>query len=345
MSERARNIAVGLTVLVALVLLAAMIVIFTGLPEMLQSGYKIAMLFDETYEVEKGNSVRLAGVRVGSIQSIEFTGGDSRSGVTITAMIDRDVKLPGNVQAYIHSRGFVGQGYIELKADGPVRIHPDTGKPISFLPTGGIFQISGGKRTQSSMIPAEITDAILEMRDGFKSMGLLAENLNRLVAPPDDDKHPGPIGIALTRLAQTLNDLHAIIGDRENQANLKSALAGLAGSVAATSDAMTEIKDFASQAKEAVRRASETSASVGENFSALAKILIANAEKLSVLMGAINRAATKMESGKGTVGRLLNDDELYTNLVEASDQLNKLMMEMRQLAKTWQADGVRVKVK
>ncbi|MCD6365594.1 MAG: MCE family protein [Planctomycetes bacterium] len=345
MNERTRNIAVGLMVLVALVLLAALIVIFTGLPEILHRGYRIAILFDETQEVEKGDSVRLAGVRVGSIHSIEFTGGDARKGVTITAMIHRGVRLPGNVQAYIHSRGLVGSGYIELKADGPPRINPDTGQPVPFLPTGGVFQISGSKKLQGEMIPKEISDAVLDMRDGFKDLSILAANLNRLVAPPSDDKHLSSLGQTLAKLTRTLDDLHAVIGDRENQANVRSALAGFAESASSASDAMTEMKGFASEAKEAVRRMSETSADIAEDFDALAKTLIDNAEKVSALTGAMSRAATKIESGKGTAGRLLNDDKLYTNLVEAADQLQKLITEMRLLAKTWQADGVRIKVK
>lgn len=45
MKESTRNIAIGLTVIAALVLLGGMILIFAGLPGPLQTGYKIKLHF------------------------------------------------------------------------------------------------------------------------------------------------------------------------------------------------------------------------------------------------------------------------------------------------------------
>ncbi len=44
MTPNARNIAVGLTVIVALAMLGGMILIFAGLPQMFQAGYEIKII-------------------------------------------------------------------------------------------------------------------------------------------------------------------------------------------------------------------------------------------------------------------------------------------------------------
>ena len=60
MTERTHNIAVGLTVLVALTLLAGLIVLFTGLPWFLQRGYDIKIAADKTHDVHPGDGTFIA---------------------------------------------------------------------------------------------------------------------------------------------------------------------------------------------------------------------------------------------------------------------------------------------
>ena len=61
MDDRRRDIAVGLTVLVALLMFSAMVVIFTGVPSALQTGYSLEIAFPSTNGAKSGDPVRLAG--------------------------------------------------------------------------------------------------------------------------------------------------------------------------------------------------------------------------------------------------------------------------------------------
>ncbi|MHC4294800.1 MAG: MlaD family protein [Planctomycetota bacterium] len=82
-----------------------------------------------------------------------------------------------------------------------------------------------------------------------------------------------------------------------------------------------------------------------ESFTELTEKLITSAEKLSQLITTLNQAATKIESGDGTAGKLLNDPELYNNFLATTRQMNQLLEEVRQLVKTWKTEGVELKVK
>ena len=303
---------VGLTVIVAFGLLAAMILIFAGLPGILQGGYEIKMRFPATADAHEGDPVHLAGIVVGSIIDIGFTDGDARKGVTFTARIDADKKIPGNANAYIFSKGIAGGAYVELKPDGKERIDPRTGRPTQFLPAGTI--IDGTLKT--SMLPDELTD-------GLKAISKLAESLSDLLAPErpaqtatqDARTRPAtPQGLKGTviKLNQTLDALNEVLS-KENRANLAASL---------------------------------------NNVNDLTRNLLTTAEKLSSALDSINRMVTKIESGEGSAGKLINDPKLYNNLLEASEQLSlslkefrQTLKEFRQLSKHWREKGILSKEK
>lgn len=298
---------VGVAVIVAFGLLAAMILIFAGLPGILQGGYEIKMTFPATADAHEGDPVHLAGIVVGSIIDIGFTDGDARKGVTFTARIDADKEIPGNVNAYIFSKGIAGGAYVELKPDGKERIDPRTGQPMQFLPAGTI--IDGTLKT--SMLPDEL-------QDGLKGISKLAEKLNQLLDPtPPAGQGPTtqgagtrpatPQGLQGTviKLNQTLDALNEVLS-KENRANLAASL---------------------------------------NNVNDLTRKLLTTAEKLSSALDSINRMVTKIESGEGSAGKFLNDPKLYNNLLEASQQLSQSLKELRQLVSQWKEKGVGIKLK
>ena len=71
--------------------------------------------------------------------------------------------------------------------------------------------------------------------------------------------------------------------------------------------------------------------------------LIESADELSVLLATLNKAAAKIESGKGTAGKLLNDPKLYNTLLEVGDQMTRLLKEFRQLVEKWKTSGLGIR--
>ena len=352
MNDRSRNVIVGLTVLTALCMLGGMIVLFAGVPEMLQRGYRIRILFDAAHDAKTGDPVKLAGLRGGSITDIDFTDGDPRRGVTFTVLIDHDVRVPANVIPRIQSQGFVGSGCINLVYRNDPMKDPDV--QTGFLPTDHIVTIRGDTSATGGIIPEEIISALGDMRRGFMQLGQLAENLNRFIAPaptsgPASAREPaasiGEVLRTIAKVGRTLDELNEIIGDKENQANLKASLQRFTQAGADASEAMASMKSFAEEARESLRQTTKSATDMGSSVESLTRRLIDNAEKVSALMATMNKTVTKVESGKGTVGRLMNDPRLYNDLTEAAQQLSKLVGEMRQLVKTWRSQGVGVKLK
>ncbi|MBN1941967.1 MAG: MCE family protein [Phycisphaerae bacterium] len=216
MTERTRNLAVGLTVLIGLVLLAVLIVAFAGLPEAFQTGNKIHILFEQTYDIESGDSVYLRGKKIGVVTDVDFTDDDPRKGVTISARIDSDIRLPRNIQARVYTKGLVGKGYLTLQPEGPMP--SDTAE--EYYPPDEIITLRGIHSEDSGMLPPKLVQA-------FEDFGALAKNLNDLIAPeppadqPTADTQPAgeafPPGLkgSVARLNRTLDAMNAFFAKGE----------------------------------------------------------------------------------------------------------------------------------
>lgn len=340
MKNNTRNIVVGLTVLAALALLAGLIFMFAGLPWYMQRGYSIKIAATTTNDAHPGDGIHLAGIRIGSVTEVSFTDpADPYKGVTITARIDSGIKLPGNVTAEFYSKGLVGSAYIELKPTGPARIDPATGKAMKYFPTDGSIVMTS-RFVSTSVVPKELIDAM-------KSMTVLADNLNKLVAPTPTPvgagktpatgpaaPRPGGIQGTVEKLNLALDAMSAMLGDAENQANIKASLANLAKATQAATKAMNELRHFAA-----------TASATAENLSGLAEKVAHSTDGVSRLMATVNRIATKIDQGRGTAGMLLNDPRLYNNFLQATGQINDLMVELQSLVKRWKQQGVKITTK
>jgi len=366
MSERVRNLAVGLTVLVALGMLIGMIMIFTMLPAVIQGGYPVRMVSDSTHSIEPGFPVHYAGVRIGYIQDVGFNDPtEPNSGITITARIDRKIRLPGSVNAYVFTKGFVGSPWVEIKPGGSERKDPRTGKPLETFPRDGSISLTI-IHMGSDMIPEDMKAAITDLRTGFKDLGALARNLNDLLAPPAVATAPADGNAPTTatapavpdarsmlaKLGKTLDGLSVMVGDPENQANLKTSLANLAKVSAQGAEVMEALKGTLAQARgtlqsadSAIQTTTQMVEKAGGNFDRITAKLIDDADKLAVLMTGLTKIVAKLDSTEGTAGKFINDPKLYNSLLEITGQVTSLMKEFKVLLETWEKNGVGIKLR
>ena len=66
--------------------------------------------------------------------------------------------------------------------------------------------------------------------------------------------------------------------------------------------------------------------------------------QISKLLDTFQSISSKIDSGDGTAGKLLNDPKLYQSLVETSRELNTTIAGLRRLVEQWEQEGVSFKV-
>ena len=362
MKETSRNLLVGLTVLVGLVLLAALVITFRELPGFMQVGYGVRILFDDSAGLQPGADVICAGQRIGHVTAVDFIDADPRKGIVVDAVIDRGVKVPGDVNAYIRARGLAGGAMIELRSDGR---SPGADRKIAWIPTDRVLTLEKAPALPASgLIPAELT---ADIREAMGSMKTLADRLNGFLAPPTATASAPASGPArranfhrtLARLDDALGHVNEVFGDPTNQANFKAGLNNFKTAADAAAQAMEQIKTLVAAAKKTLadvsvvaKTGSKTFADVStaakgsaKRFDELAAKLIVNADQLGRAVTIFNRIAAKMESGDGTAGKLINDPALYNALLGATRQLKISLARLQEVLEQWKEHGVKMHLK
>jgi phospholipid/cholesterol/gamma-HCH transport system substrate-binding protein len=346
MQERGKNILVGLTVLVGLAMFAGMIVMFAGLPEWFSTGQRIEITLPQTYDIVSGDPIYLSGMRVGMVRKVQFTHGDPCHGVTMVVTMNANVRLPKNIQARVRKKGLTGKGVLFLT---PAESAEGAGEQVAFYPRDVTVHLVGKKAAGGGLLPKELTSA-------FNDFGTLARSLNALVEGQDDATATDPpTGNGLrgmtVRLSRTLDSIYEITGDKANQDNIKESLAGLQSMTGAENQKalhqlLTNLEQFAGKENQKqLRDALASLANASDGADELMRQLQSTAGAVSKLTGQLAAVTKKIDSGKGTAGKLINDPALYVNLVEAVEQIEALARDLRAMTATWKKEGVGVKLK
>ena len=149
--------------------------------------------------------------------------------------------------------------------------------------------------------------------------------------------------------------------DNETKGNLKKGISELSTTISSFKQTSTAINQLIEGNKNKLQNTLTNVEDISSNLSVLtdsiAKInLSTTMNQLQETIGTMNNVITGLESGKGSMGKLLNDDGLYDNLEGATKQIEALLLDMRlnpkryvhfslfgKKAKVYDADGNVVK--
>jgi phospholipid/cholesterol/gamma-HCH transport system substrate-binding protein len=338
MKETTRNLAIGVTVLLSLVILASMALLFQDLPGFLRTGYVVKVTFPSTGGVSQGAEVVMAGKRIGRVVSVSFLDPDEPAkGVIFELTIDHQYTLPGKVNVYATTHGFVGGVSVDLRLDNRP---PGNERTLAILPKDGSAYIQGAEEAGgSSLLPA---DVISDAREALQGVSRLSQRLDTFMTPPAElaaraGSATAPAGAAtapaasgptttsapapalpniyttMNRLDGAMDAVNTILGDRETQANFKTGVANISRTAA--------------------------------DLDTLSIKLLDDADKLGGVLTTLQSVAVKLEQGEGTFGKLLNDPKLYNSMVDAAAQLKGALASLQVVLEQWQHGGVTVRIK
>jgi len=354
MSVQSRNVAVGLTVIAGLVLLGALVLMFTGRPSWSQGGYDIQVVLDDAAGLRDGSVVQLNGMAVGKIVSVDFRDGDASRGLLAVARIDQGRRIPTGVRVEATPPP-MGMGSSVLRLISP----PATHGTDQFLSTDGSAIITG--RVGGVMPQLETLAASLQQFMDAVNTGTGPEG-----TPLPADSPLALLTTSLHKVNRTLDATLTLLDDAENQQNIKVTLANVrefsTQALAAMDDVKTLIASSQSllasgqelftsgqgliaQAGDAMTEVTNATTRASADLDRLTQNLIQNTEELSRTMTILNAALAKIEQGEGTAGKLLNDPRLHDNLVDIAEQMTSIMKDLQALVQEWKDRGVGIRLR
>jgi phospholipid/cholesterol/gamma-HCH transport system substrate-binding protein len=288
---------IGLFVALA-VLAAAIILERVGSFEAFQRGRQVNALFSEIQDLKIGDRVKMAGVEVGRVQSIQLT----NNKVLVVMKVRSAAEIKTDSAATIKFMGLLGQNFVAVDFGTP------RGEPLKdnqFIATTEQADLSAIMQKLDNV--ASGVEKMTESFTGFKIDTFLGP-LRDFIANTKD-----PLSATIsnmqtmtlevsTQISQGKGTLGKLLKDEALYNTALNSLSNL-------QDTATEMKTTVAEARKAVDQINSGQGTVG---------MLLKDDKLyretTEGMTNLKEILQKMNQGQGSVGKLINDQEFYRNI-------------------------------
>lgn len=321
MSERALELRVGLVLLAAFAILGAFVLLLGDFH--LDRGRAVNVDFNFSGAIQKGAPVKISGIKVGRVEEVKFMGGqlnDRGESIQIRLVLSIEERtrpvLRQNTEFFVSTQGLLGENYVEivphpgespLLAEGatvrgvdPARLDLLLARAYDFLASvsdlmhsnRGIFE--DFVRSSASLVGAldkAVQHGQVDLSVTLKNVASATEHAAHVLAALD-----GAVGDG-RRLGGTLDDAAATVAEIRRDvpplmARMQAVLEDLVRLEEALGDVdRTRVRALIDRTTSALKSANE---------------MLDDAKAVS----------RRLRTGQGTVGLLLQDDEIYDDLKE-----------------------------
>lgn len=207
----------------------------------------------------------------------------------VTLTVDNNFKFSKNSKAELYETGLIG------------------GKAIAIVP---VFD-EAEEAKNGDVLTATVKKGLLQSLD----LGSLQLKLEGLVVSADS----------------VLTSVNSVL-DNDTKANLRSAFAQLNATIASLENTSESLNKLIVNSKldSTLTNFNELSSNLVEITDSLADVGLAGTVKnLESAVGNFNNVLSSIESGEGTLGKLVKDEALYNNLENATKELEELLEDIK----------------
>ena len=308
---------VGLFTLISL-LIALYMVFRTGdLRLERQPGYNILVDFRDVAGLDVGDTVRVAGVEVGKVESISLEENLGR----VILSIDHRVPLYEDATAQVETYGLLGDRYISI----------DPGH--SKLP-----RVDPGGRIHSAVSPEELDALFAKLSEVADDIKTVTTTLRNVLGGEEGE-------LALREILENSRDLSKELVEtvRQNQEDFRKITKQVAlltremqGMVAENREAVHQTLATVPETAENVRKITTDARRLFDDHyedisETLSNLRVASLQ-LEASLKAMEQVAGQIREGEGTLGKLVQDDALYVEAKSTLREMRNLIEDLREQA-------------
>jgi phospholipid/cholesterol/gamma-HCH transport system substrate-binding protein len=282
---------VGIMMMVVLVLLTILVFGVGGL-DLFAGGKEIKVLFDSTSGIEPGSQVKLAGVKCGTVKDITFM--DVTEKDKRKTLILAVLKVNESTQIHDDSEIYISS--TGILAEKYVNITPGT--PGSELaPEDKIFR---GKDI------ADIPTLVSKVDTLAEGLQVSLSGINQILDPK-----------TIKDVKETLANLNVFTTAlRNSSSDLQTSITQLKGITTQTNSLLADNKDNLNKTMGDLNLLTDQLLAVTESF-----------DRTAVYLESVSR---RLDQGEGSLGKLINRDEVYDDLRLTISELQALIKDIRE---------------
>ena len=299
MSNTSQVVKVGIFMTICLVILGWLILRVEDWRLWGPKGVRVDAVFDSVVGLDDKAAVRLAGVRVGRVDGIALEGRKAR----VSLLLDQPIAFVEGSSAAIANQGLLGDKFVEL------RLGPEGG---ALLPPGAV--LAGTTPVSFDDAMAKIEEIGTSVQD-FLGGGKGGEGG---LGGSGGSRSPGGFSTLIDSIQATSDELRALIA--ENRSNLSGTVANF------ERFSETLARELPRISEQIARALDQVDAVLAENRGNL-KDSMANIKALTAdvqtSVDNLNEITTRIASGEGTIGKLVNSPEAHDQLMSALGSVEK----------------------
>lgn len=343
MTERSRNIMVGLTTLGGLAALVILLLLFGYVPAWFAPGYVVKVEMADSQGINDASRVWLYGIDVGKVEKVELLPFPER-GVKLTMQIRQEVNIPAGTVARVTAPLLGGTPSVALDTQ-----QTELNEQTTFLAKDGSATLEQGSSVGGPM--AQMAQMINERLDKYEKVvenidalsqewTAVARNLNQITTPRtpeevDAGQAQGNIASVVARMDSRVKELATSI-EAINKWAADEKLQEDVRLVAANARKLTEKMD---SSLDQVNKVSDTA---NKNIERLTTRFIASADDLSGAIASVQKTIDEVREGKGSAGKFIGDPALYNNLNDSAQRIGKAADEIKLLLEKVRKEGIPV---
>jgi phospholipid/cholesterol/gamma-HCH transport system substrate-binding protein len=344
MEDRSRNIVVGVTALAGVVGFTFLLMLFGRLPTFMESGYELRVELPAAAGLQVGSVVKLSGIDVGRVVSIDFQSPPKR-GVVARLRINEGIAIPRDTVATVVKPIFAGSPHLAFD----VR-HLDDTRFADTLPTDGTGAIAGKEMSLFGDLGEKLGESLDNIRNDIRQpLERFANMEQRFDALSRQWEQVGVNlndmlerrSVAQVQAGEAQPNLTTLI-ERSDQrmAEIRQLLDAMHQWLAAAQTTTEKLGVAADGVSDTAERVGGTADEAKTQFEQLSRRYIAVADDLSGLLGQTEQLVRQARDGQGTMGRLITDPRLYENFNDSVERIGLVMDELQLMIQKWNAEGV-----
>jgi len=258
---------------------------------LLQTERVFFTVYDNVEGLDLSSPVTLNGLKVGNVQDIIISPGDAK--LIVKFKIEKEFEFSNKSIARIYGGGIIG------------------GKSLAIVPN------------YESTIPAKSGDTLQgEVEEG------IMELVNDRLTPLQNKIESAVVGV--DSLMYSVND----VMDPKSRKSLRETIENLHKITSSFAISSKSLENLLKENEQKLTNTFENLDKTTQNFAklsdSLAQINVGQiVNELETTLANFKELSENLNSGKGTLGKLMKDETLYTNLEYATKQLEELLQDIK----------------
>ena len=260
--------------------------------DILDSSRTFYTIYDNVEGLEPSTPVTINGLNVGKVQEIGFTD-DGTGRLLVKLNVDEDFEFSKNSKAQLYEAGLIG------------------GKAVAIIPA---FD-NAEKAVKGDYLEGTVKAGLSELVN--KRLTPLQEKLETTIVSADS----------------LLLNINSVFDDR-TKANLRNSIAELNSTISSFKTTSSSLNELVVKNQDNLESTLKNIENISNNLSAITDSIVKSdvvqtIENLENTISNFNAILVKIESGEGSMGKLMKEEGLYNNLEGATKEMEELLRDIK----------------